>query len=370
MRFYHLADVHLGAVPDRDRPWSAQRARDIFESFYQVLDQAREEGIDAIFICGDLFHRQPLKRELKELAYHFVKASGTQIFMIAGNHDPVTEGSPYKTFAWPENVTFLSGSQCRRIYVPSLNLCVYGLSYHSREITRPLYDDLDPRKFSKDSEGLPKDCCHILLAHGGDQKHIPIRWDRLRASGFDYIALGHIHKPWLDPAGKMAYCGALQPVNKNDEGPHGFIRGEVTGRQVKLSFVPWAKWNYVNLNINVCGDMTWSEVKDLTAQRMEDCSASLAPGKTNLYKIALEGFKSLDLAYDLKELFHMGNVVSVTDAMALDFDFDSLYEANKGNLLGRYMDKVKAMDLDEASRRKILYYGFCALYRTGGGMGQ
>ena len=50
MRFYHLADVHLGAVPDRDRPWSAQRARDIFESFYQVLDQAREEGIDAIFI--------------------------------------------------------------------------------------------------------------------------------------------------------------------------------------------------------------------------------------------------------------------------------------------------------------------------------
>ena len=116
--------------------------------------------------------------------------------------------------------------------------------------------------------------------------------------------------------------------------------------------------------------MTWSEVKDLTAQRMEDCSASLAPGKTNLYKIALEGFKSLDLAYDLKELFHMGNVVSVTDAMALDFDFDSLYEANKGNLLGRYMDKVKAMDLDEASRRKILYYGFCALYRTGGGMGQ
>ena len=75
-------------------------------------------------ICGDLFHRQPLKRELKELAYHFAKASGTQIFMIAGNHDPVTEGSPYKTFAWPENVTFLSGSQCRRIYVPSLNLCV------------------------------------------------------------------------------------------------------------------------------------------------------------------------------------------------------------------------------------------------------
>ena len=42
LRFYHLADVHLGAVPDRDRPWSAQRARDIFESFYRG-DRSRTE---------------------------------------------------------------------------------------------------------------------------------------------------------------------------------------------------------------------------------------------------------------------------------------------------------------------------------------
>ena len=59
------------------------------------------------------------------------------------------------------------------------------------------------------------------MAHGGDEKHIPIHWETLARAGFDYVALGHIHKPWLSADGRMAYCGALEPVDKNDEGPHG-----------------------------------------------------------------------------------------------------------------------------------------------------
>ena len=31
MRFIHLADVHLGAVPDRGCPWSDKRENEIWE---------------------------------------------------------------------------------------------------------------------------------------------------------------------------------------------------------------------------------------------------------------------------------------------------------------------------------------------------
>ena len=54
---------------------------------------------------------------------------------------------------------------------------------------------------------------HILLAHGGDARHIPVDWNRLKTSGFDYIAFGHIHKPQImKKPGKLAYAGALEPV--------------------------------------------------------------------------------------------------------------------------------------------------------------
>ena len=33
IRFIHLADVHLGAVPDRGCPWSHEREEEIWETF-------------------------------------------------------------------------------------------------------------------------------------------------------------------------------------------------------------------------------------------------------------------------------------------------------------------------------------------------
>ena len=33
MRFIHIADVHLGATPDKGFPWSYDRGREIWESF-------------------------------------------------------------------------------------------------------------------------------------------------------------------------------------------------------------------------------------------------------------------------------------------------------------------------------------------------
>ncbi len=352
MKFYHVADVHLGAVPDRGMPWSTMREKDMFESFYRLLAQAHRERIDAVLICGDLFHRQPLKKELKELAYYFEKAAPVKIFIIAGNHDYISAESNYVNFPWSSNVIFIASGECRRIVWKEQQVCIYGFSYHSREITEPLYDHLTPRDAS----------AHILMAHGGDEKHIPIHWETLARAGFDYVALGHIHKPWLSADGRMAYCGALEPVDKNDEGPHGFIEGEICGHQVRTRFVPWAKWSYVNLEVETVPSMPWGAIKDQTSKLMSQ--AQHKNGEA-IYKIMLKGSKDAQTAGELQELYTLGRVVSVTDARTYDFDFDSLYEANRGNLLGRYIEKVRALDVDEETRKKILYYGFNALYQTG-----
>lgn len=366
MKFYHLADIHLGAVPDRGMPWSKVRERELYESFYNVLDRAKMDAVDFVFISGDLFHRQPLKRELKEINYHFSKIAPVRIIIIAGNHDHIKPDSNYVNFPWSENVHFITDSQCRTIYFEEQNTCIYGFSYHKYEITQNLYDTLRPRSGS----GQP-DRIHILLAHGGDEKHIPIRWQALDGAGFDYVALGHIHKPQIFKSRKMAYCGALEPIDKNDEGPHGYIEGICQQHQTQIRFVPWAKRCYVNISVSVEPHMTWEEIKDRISRQMVEERRSLAVGynqehqSLGIYKISLEGYKDVDLAYDVQDIYGLGDVISVDDRLEYDFDFDSLYAANKGNLLGCFIEKVQAMAMDEQKRKKVLYYGFNALYKTG-----
>ena len=71
MRFIHMADVHLGAVPDSGCPWSAFRENEIWETFVRVIDQIREEKIELLLIAGDLFHRQPLPSQTERVSHLF-----------------------------------------------------------------------------------------------------------------------------------------------------------------------------------------------------------------------------------------------------------------------------------------------------------
>ena len=52
MRFIHLADVNLGAVPDRGCPWSEKRENEIWETFRRVITGIRENPVDLLFIAG------------------------------------------------------------------------------------------------------------------------------------------------------------------------------------------------------------------------------------------------------------------------------------------------------------------------------
>ena len=236
--------------------WATDRGTEIWDSFYKLLDETERSGADLLLIAGDLFHRQPLKRELKELNYRFSQLTHAKVVIVAGNHDYIGNQSFYKDFEWADNVVFFRKNHISYVYIQSLNLIVYGMSYDRQEITEAMYDSLKPMRRFRDGRPLPDGCRHILLAHGGDSSHIPINQEKLRQAGFDYIALGHIHKPWIDDRSPMAYAGALEPIDRNDEGPHGYIRGVLNESETKIDFVPFASRSYITLNVPVAPEMT------------------------------------------------------------------------------------------------------------------
>lgn len=350
MRFIHIADVHLGAQPDAGSVYSAQRSQELWEAFSEVIALCEREKMDLLLIAGDLFHRQPLLRELKEVNYLFSTLSVTKVVLIAGNHDYIRKDSYYRTFSWNRNVYPLFGRELQKVFFRELDTAVYGFSYYEREIREPLYDEV--------CTAVESDMRYrILLAHGGDEKHIPIRREILERSGFDYIAMGHIHKPQEVLAGRALYAGALEPIDKNDVGPHGYVRGGITSHGVRTEFVPFAKREYIHLVLKVNRSMTAGALLNWMRQVVEQ------RGTQNLYKFILRGFRDPDITFDAEQMYLPENVLELADETEAAYDFPNILENNRDNLIGKYIETFA--DCGEGSlEHQALQEGVLALMKN------
>lgn len=299
-------------------------------------------------MAGDLFHRQPLLRELKEVDGLFASLERTQVVLIAGNHDYMRRDSYYRTFQWSANVHFLGSASVEAVELPALETAVYGCSYHERQIRQPLYD-------SAPAAGRQKR--EILLAHGGDADHIPVSREALAGLGYDYVALGHIHMPQVVIPGLAAYAGALEPTDRNDTGHHGYIQGEITEDGCRFSFVPFASREYIHCEVEVDRRTTGAGLADLIWRKIEE------NGIQNMYKFLLKGYRDPDTLFDLDALDRRGNIIDIVDETKPAWDLEKLYRNNKNNLIGRYIESFSGAEKDSVEYR-ALFEGISALMET------
>lgn len=347
MRFIHMADVHLGAKPDRKYWWSKEREKEIYTSFYEVLAKAKSEKVDLVIISGDLFQNPPTYEQLLEINTQFAKLSPIKIVYIAGNRDFVEMDSANDLFQFAPNIIFLKDTKKQVHYIEELNTWIYGISYDRSKITASIYDDLIPDS----EEGI-----HILLAHGGDSEHSPMDFEKLKWSGFDYIALGHIHRQQTLVEDLMVYPGSLEPLDSTEEGKHGYMFGEITEEKRIVHFIPHAKREYISLTIQVSLEMTNVEISDKIEEEI------LNLGEDNLYTIILEGsFEgNLDLSYF--EVENKYAILSILNRTKKYESLDSLYRQNKNNLLGKLILERKNEGISQLEKDALEYAIEALLY--------
>lgn len=348
MRFIHMADIHLGCVPDGKTEWAEMRKRELWETFRESVQDASDLGADLVLIAGDLFHTPPDIRMLKEVSYLFSSCPRTCFVLMAGNHDMMSRESAWREFHYPKNTALLGTDGCECITFPSIGCEVYGFSYDRSQIDEARYDDIRP-------DG--NDFFHILLAHGGDALHIPFSAGAMERSGFDYIALGHIHRPQAILKDRAAYSGALSPIDAGDEGPHGYLLGETSGHSVRLRFVPKAKREYVTMKVDVTEEDTAFSVRDKVAGAVKE------RGPENIYKVVLSGQRDPAAAIDPRLIGGCGMILSVSDKTVPAFHMEELKQKYKGQLIGRYIESFE-YDLTE-TEKLALQYGLEALLHGG-----
>jgi DNA repair protein SbcD/Mre11 len=184
LRIAHTSDVHLHDGHD------GQHVRD---AFARVIDTVVDVRSDLFLIAGDLFDHNRIDGDVIDFVYEQLSRVSCPTVIIAGNHDCWEERSVLQRMDFRHaghHVTLLDEAEGRQVEFAELHATVWGRCMLDHDRTNKPMAGSPPRK---------ADLWHIGMAHGlymddpeCDRSSL-ITPQEIADSGFDYLALGHVH---------------------------------------------------------------------------------------------------------------------------------------------------------------------------------
>jgi exonuclease SbcD len=223
MKILHTSDWHLGK-----RLFKLDRSpeHELFLSW--LIDTLITRKIDLLLIAGDIFDTPTPPHQSLETFYNFLHRisveTNTETMIIAGNHDsgllleaPAKILSPHRVKVWGK---LSEDPESHWIKIKNIELCAIPF-FRSYELLPQGEGDalVALKKYLTRERTLPQ----ILMLHhlagifeaAGSEQVISLSGvDSIPAEmfgAFDYVALGHIHKPQRIGAGRY-YSGSPIPL--------------------------------------------------------------------------------------------------------------------------------------------------------------
>ena len=263
--FIHAADLHLDSPMIGLKHLPSNIFSRVKESTFTALKRltaaAIEQQVDFVIIAGDLFDGEDRSlRAQSRFRTEMLKLEEKNIpvYVVHGNHDHL-HGS-WVHLDMPANVhLFHSEVEIKALQTKS-GECVhlYGFSYPTRHVFERKIDDY---------KKAPGADFHIGILHGNESagtehdNYAPFSIKDLQEKGFDYWALGHIHKrAVLSENPPIIYPGNIQGRNKKESGSKGFYHVTLTDLDGKMDYIE-------------SSDVIWEEavIDASTANSFHDC---------------------------------------------------------------------------------------------------
>jgi DNA repair exonuclease SbcCD nuclease subunit len=226
MKFIHAADIHLDSplvglhkyegAPVEELRGATRRA------LSNLVDLTLEEEAAFLLIAGDLFDGDWKDYNtalffLKEM--NRLRKACIPVIWVAGNHDAISIVT--KQLKPPKEVQQLSHRKPQTVVLEDAGVAVHGQSFSSRAV-----DENIASAYPQAVKGL----FNIGLLHTsvngreGHDNYAPCTLDDLRGKGYEYWALGHVHKheilskdPWV------VFPGNIQGRNIRETGEKGCV---------------------------------------------------------------------------------------------------------------------------------------------------
>ena len=222
MKFVHLSDLHIGKRVNEFSMIEDQEH--ILEEILNIIDA---ESPDAVLIAGDVYDKSIPSTEAVEMLDRFLvclAGKKKEVFIISGNHD-----SPER-LSFGSRLIDVSGIHIAPVYdgeikpytVKGVN--IWPLPFIKPAHVRRFFEDeviesyTDAMRVAIEHMPLDFDKRNLLVTHqfvtGADRtksEDVSVGGtDNVDASvfdGFDYVALGHIHRPQNCGSERIRYCG-------------------------------------------------------------------------------------------------------------------------------------------------------------------
>ncbi len=255
MKFIHTADIHLDSPLHRLEAYEGAPVAEIRQAsrraFENLIDLALGEGVDFVLIAGDLFDG-----DWKDYntGLYFVRQvrrlydADIPVFIVSGNHDAA--GQVTKTLPYPDNTHVFSPGKPETKTMDALKVAVHGQSFAKPAVTDNLavrYPEPVPGYFNI---GL----LHTsLTGREGHENYAPCSLEDLQNRGYDYWALGHVHRAEVvtqDPA--IVFPGCIQGRHIRETGIKGCVLVTVEeGLLPELETRPLdvIRWEEINLDV-------------------------------------------------------------------------------------------------------------------------
>lgn len=256
--FIHAADLHLdspliGLESYQDAPVDQIRnaARRAFDN---LVDLAITKEVAFVLLAGDLFDGDwkdqntgiYFMTRLKQLS-----GTGIRVFMVSGNHDAASHIN--RALILPENVTLFPHRKPETHVLEEIGVAIHGQSFSSRAVTEDLSRSYPPAVKGLLNIGL----LHTsVTGRPGHEPYAPCTIEGLCARGYDYWALGHVHKreelsrdPWI------VFPGNIQGRHVRETGPKGCTlvtveEGQIVG--VEHHDLDVLRWQVMRAELGDC----------------------------------------------------------------------------------------------------------------------
>ena len=217
VRFCHTADWHL----DYFQYQKKERWQDFFIAANECVNLIIEEKPHFVLHCGDLFHQfKPTPGALRQAVKILQKLKNENIpfYVIRGNHDASKAQAQRlggTVLSLLEDLDYLIYIKDETVDVTD-DITITGIGEYGKSTGTVLEEVLR-------NNPLVKDKFNILALHGYVQGQVSdnvydMTGYELASIGFDYIALGHYHKPWSDKENRLYCPGSTEQTSLNDWG--------------------------------------------------------------------------------------------------------------------------------------------------------